>query len=322
MTISECLVQFGPTDLYVTRLCQGTAFRSMPREETKEGVRVLHHCLDRGVNFFDSAVAYGWGGSETLLGNAIAGLRDEVVVCTKIPSSQPPVEVGGSGEPQLFTNAYLSEQVEGSLGRLSTDRIDLLLLHQPDKGTLAEEIVGSMDGLVNEGKIRYWGVSNFRASEVRKLVQLSAGSTPMAGTEDYYTIAGEHQTPEGASRITQLEEEIFPVVREAGVGLLAFSPMDQGYLAPGRESQAGAALSGLIQVIDEVASGLGVERALVCVAWVLTRPEVTSVLAGSESPEHVDQNIAGTELELPEDALKVLNNASEEYRRRQLEEDE
>ena len=129
----------------------------MPRADDPRGLEVLHHCLERGVNFFDSAIAYGWGGAETVLGKAIAGRRDQAIICTKVPALQAPVEFGGSGEPAVFTREYLFEQAEGSLARLGTDYLDLFLLHQPDKVTPAAEIIGPMDELVQSGKVRYWG---------------------------------------------------------------------------------------------------------------------------------------------------------------------
>ena len=107
---------------------------------------------------------------------------------------------------------------------------------------------------------------------------------------------------------------MFPVVQEAGLGLLAYSPLDAGYLAPGRTVEPGSPLARLVQVLDEVASGLRESRAAVCVAWVLTHPEVTSVLGGAESPAHVDEHLAGTRLALPADPLAALNAASAAYR--------
>ena len=131
------LVRFGQTDLYVSRLCQGTAFRNMPREVDTMGLRVLQHCIEVGVNFFDSSNAYGWGGAEENLGKAIAGRRDQVVICTKVAASYAPEKEDSPGKPARFTRDFLFEQAEGSLRRLQTDYIDLYLLHQPDKVTPA-----------------------------------------------------------------------------------------------------------------------------------------------------------------------------------------
>ncbi len=310
------LVRFGQTDLYVSRLCQGTAFRNMPREVDTMGLRVLQHCIEVGVNFFDSSNAYGWGGAEENLGKAIAGQRDQMVICTKVAASYAPEKEDSPGKPACFTRDFLFEQAEGSLRRLQTDYIDLYLLHQPDKATPAAEVVDSMDALVRSGKIRYWGVSNHSASQVSKYVELgqSTGKAPIAGTEDYYNIAGESLTETGESRVHQLEQEMFPVLRHSGLGLLAFSPLDTGHLVPGRNIDPDTPLATLIDVLDRVAQDLCVSRATVCVAWVLTHPEVTSVLAGAEHPEHVEDNFAGTEIVLPDEAIDTLNAASAAYR--------
>lgn len=313
------LVRFGQTDLYVSRLCQGTAFRNMPRTVDTMGLRVLQHCIEVGVNFFDSSNAYGWGGAEENLGKAIARKRNQVVICTKVAASYAPEQENDPGKPARFTRDFLFQQVEGSLGRLQTDYIDLYLLHQPDKGTPAAEIVDSMDALVQSGKIRYWGVSNHSAAQVTEYVELGRGTdkAPIAGTEDYYNIAGESVTDTGNSRVGQLEQEMFPVLRESGLGLLAFSPLDTGHLVPGRNVDTDTPLSTLIDVLDQVAQDLRVNRATVCVAWVLIHPEVTSVLAGAEHPEHVEDNFIGTEITLPDEAIETLNAASAAYREQQ-----
>ncbi len=159
-------VPFGQTDLQVSRLCQGTAFRHLPRADSPEGLAVLHHCLDQGVNFFDSAQAYGWGGGEEVLARAIAGRRDEVVLCTKIPTCLAPRGENEPGEPVHYTRAHLTDRLEESLRRLRTDYVDLYLLHHRDPDTPPAAIAEVMQDLTQAGKIRYWGVSNHTAAEV------------------------------------------------------------------------------------------------------------------------------------------------------------
>ena len=110
---------------------------------------------------------------------------------------------------------------------------------------------------------------------------------------------------------------MFPVLRKSGLGLLAFSPLDTGHLVPGRNIDPDTPLATLIGVLDQVAQDLRVSRATVCVAWVLTHPEVTSVLAGTETPEHVKDNFDGAEIVLPDEAIETLNIASAGYREQQ-----
>ncbi len=312
-------VRLGLTDLLVTRYCQGTAFRHLERcARDPEAERVLRHCLDVGVNFFDSAYAYGWGGSEELLGKVLEGRRDEAVICTKVPARGPPESGGAVGEPPNFTREYLTRQLEGSLKRLRTDFVDLYLLHQPDGKTPAEEICESMDHLVRSGKARFWGVSNHEAASVAECCALGreAGGSPPSVIEDYYTVSGYSLTPDGKSRVRKLEREMFPVVRALGLGLIAFSPMDAGRLSPRYEADPGSPLAGMHAALDEAAGKLDVSRAQICVAWVLDRPEVTSVLAGPESTDHVDEILAGAALKLHADVRGKLDAASDNYGKR------
>ena len=317
------LVQFGHTDLYVSRHCQGTAFRRHLSREggDAEAHKLIRHCIDIGINFFDSAEAYGMGGSETALGHGIAGRRSEVVISTKA------AQTGPEGKPLVFTKEILTQKCEASLKRLQTDYIDIYLLHGADKLTPSdeqhspphdtptlehmEEIADAMDSLVQSGKIRYWGVSNHLPKQVDELIQIgmrsdSTGKSRLAGLQDYYNIVA------GARR-DFMSQQLFPLIRKGNLGLMAFSPLGEGRLVPGREPEEGSPLVGVIQELDRVAEELGVSRPQVCVAWVLSHPEVTSALSGGEKPEHVEDNFKGTKLTLPEEALKRLKAASDTY---------
>ncbi len=313
------IVPLGRTDLWVTRFCQGTAFRHLGRHtDDPMAEAVLRHALDVGVNFFDSAHAYGWGGSEQLLGKVLEGRRDDVVICTKVPPSLKPVNDKASGETATFTLSYLTNQLDAALKRLRTDYIDLYLLHQPDRVTSAEAICVSMDRLVQSGKIRYWGVSNHEANEVSACLDAAhqAGTCPPVVTEDYYTIAGYALTREGhKSRVRKLENELFPVLREQRLGLIAFSPMDAGRLSSSYTAAPDSPLAVLHASLDKAAGTLGVTRAQVCVAWVLAHPEVTSVLAGPEHPEHVDEILAALAINLPDEIRENLDAAGLRYSR-------
>lgn len=306
MTATD-LVKFGTSNLLVSRICQGTAFRNMPREpENFAGQKVLEYCIEAGLNFFDSSNGYGDGGSEKLLGKAIAGKRDRAVVCTKITPSQG------------FTQEYMNSTLNGSLKRLNTDYVDLYLLHGPDGITSAENITNSMEKFVEEGKIRYWGVSNHSADQLIDFINISnSNSTHFAGVEDYYNIAGDSLTKDGRSRPRMMEEEMFPLLKKHSIGMLGFSPHDMGHLIPGKQAEPGTALESLLLVLDSVSDRLGVPRSQVCIAWVLAHPEVTSALGAAESPTHVDDNLAGAKLQLSQDVMDQLNAASIAYSNRQ-----
>ena len=312
-------VQLGQTGLLVTPYCQGTAFRHLERNARHpRAERVLRHCLDEGVNFFDSAQEYGWGAAEELLGSVLAGRRESAVICTKVPARQFPDSEGRAGKPATFTRAFLTRQLDASLTRLRTDYVDLYLLHEQDGKTSAEEICESMDRLVQAGKTRFWGMSNHDAAFVAacRAFSRNAGLTPPSVIEDYYTVAGYTLTADGRSRIRKLEREMFPVVRAEGLGVIAYSPMDAGELSSGRQADPGSPLAEMHAALDEAAGELGVSRTQVCVAWVLDHPEVTSVLAGPESAAHVDETIDGAALKLPADVRGKLDAASARYSER------
>lgn len=309
-------LRFGQTDLWVSPLCQGTAFRTLPRADGPEARRVLAHALDIGINFFDSSNAYGWGGAEEALGKALAGRRDQAVICTKVAAFGPPEGEGGQSQPIPFARANLFAQAEASLKRLGTDYIDLYLLHQPDHLTPAAAIAQSMAALVESGKVRYWGVSNHLAAQLNEYLDLNS-PVPPVGIEEYYNVAGEHLDQKGRSRVARLEAEVLPLLRQSGLGLLAFSPLDTGFLDPGRAIATGSPLAGLAAVLDQVAADLGLTRTQVCIAWVCSRPEVSCVLAGAESSAQLEENWQGAQRTLPSETLALIEAARQMYRQQQ-----
>jgi aryl-alcohol dehydrogenase-like predicted oxidoreductase len=299
------LVRFGNTDLFVSRLCQGTAFRKVTREADDPNAQIiLHRAMDIGVNFFDSSNAYGWGGAEMALGKAIKGRRDKVVICTKVSPNLKP-KPGEKSQTVALTRDFIFREAEGSLKRLGTDYIDLYLFHSPDRITPAEQLADSMDALVRSGKVRYWGASNFDMPMVAEFGQLSKrnGKAPIAGLEDYYNVIA-------AERGDFMEQQLFPLIRQYHLGLMAFSPIAEGRLAPDRPADPNAPWAGVVKALDDVAKELGATRPQVSVAWVISHPEVTSVLAGAEKPEHVEDNFKGTQLVLPSGARRILNAAA------------
>jgi len=300
------LVRFGQTDLMVSRLCQGTAFRKNKREaDDPNAQRVLRACLDVGINFFDSSNAYGWGGSELALGRALKGRRKEAVICTKVHPGLKPV--GSSPARRVpLTRAFAVGELEGSLQRLGTDYVDLYLLHNPDEKTPPEEILATMESLVRSGKVRYWGVSNHSPAQVAKFVALGRNSQlPIAAVQNYYNLI--HR---------DLEREMFPLLRETRLGLMPYSPLDEGRLLESVSAETDPPRKALLSTVDETARECRATRAQVLIAWVLSHPEATCALAGAEEPEHVKENVEAIGLVLSSEVVARLNRASDAYLQR------
>ena len=333
------MVKFGTTDLWVSKICQGTAFRNMPRSpENTIGLKVLQHCLDVGQNFFDSSNGYGMGGAEKLLGKAIAGRRHEAVICTKLIRHDVTEYTKEEDvlEPAKYSRELVFSNVDKSLKRLGTEYVDLILLHHRDgvddrlkklepgpakrimsisgdsPPTPPEEIVDTMDALVKSGKARYWGVSGRNTEEVEELLDISSrnGKEPVSCLQNGYSLIGRDSTTEG----------LFPLLRKTGLRVQAIGPHSAGVLTKpeiksfiDNTSNLRPKLSELINVVDKVALELNVPRSQINVAWVLSHTEITTSLAAAETPEHVNDNLAGAMLEIPDNLLEKLNAASDEF---------
>jgi aryl-alcohol dehydrogenase-like predicted oxidoreductase len=232
-----------------------------------------------------------------------------------------------------YTHDFITRNADRALKRLDTDYIDIYLLHArdgvdarlklggPDRveafmrrykdgaQTPPEEIVDTMDALVQAGKIRYWGVSGRNTEEMAEFLQAceSTGKSPISCLQNGYNLADRERET----------EDLFPLLSRTGIGVQSIGPHAAGLLAPGRTAEPGSALADLLNALDRVAGDLGVPRSQVCVAWVLSHPELTTALAAAESPEHVDDNLAGSTLDLPAEAIAALNTASDAYRQRQ-----
>jgi aryl-alcohol dehydrogenase-like predicted oxidoreductase len=295
-------VRFGQTDLHVSRICEGTAFRvnkQDPRDANAQAV--LRRCLDSGINFFDSSNAYSWGGAEAALGKAIAGHRHELILCTKVHPARKP-EGAGPAPRVRFTLEFARREIQGSLKRLGTDYVDLYLLHNPDPQSTIAEVAGIMIELVRAGYARYWGVSNHSPEQVLELVELGKGQEPrfrVAAIQNRYSIVRRG-----------LEASMFPVLRATGLGAMLFSPLDEGRLLRADPVGNDPRRSAVVTALDATARLLGATRAQILIAWVLAHPEATCALAGAETPRHVDENIGGIGLKLPAAAVAALDAAS------------
>lgn len=260
--------------------------------------RVVDRALDLGVTLFDTADIYGnRGGSEEVLGEILGSRRDEVVLATKWGNEM------GTGEREARGGRrYIRMAVEASLRRLRTDRIDLYQLHNPDPRTPIAETLAALDELVDEGKVRYVGSSNFTAWQVADAdwTARSAGFERMISAQNHYSLLERG-----------VEAELLPACRSFGVGVLPYFPLANGLLTGkyrrGEPMPEGARLSGReieastfdrIEALERFAGERGHSLLEAAFAGLLAHPEVASVIAGATRPEQVEANVSAGEWEI------------------------
>lgn len=260
-----------------------------------EAVRTIQHAIDSGITFIDTADVYSQGRSEELVGQAVAGRRDQVVIATKcgIPLEAGP-HAGG------LSRRWVTQAAEDSLRRLGTDYIDLFYAHRPDANTPIEETLSAMDDLVRQGKVRYIGCSNFRAWEVA----YGMGASRLQRLEHWTAVQNRWNLLDGLDS-PELEE----AAAALGVGIIPYTPLASGILTgkyrPGVEPEAGTRIGDLTRMRDRLtddklartervrawAEERGHTVAEAAIAWLLAHPVVPSVIAGARRPDQIDANI-------------------------------
>jgi 1-deoxyxylulose-5-phosphate synthase len=267
--------------------------------ETAEGVTaVVHAALDAGITLFDTADTYGKepGLSERLLGRALAGRRDEVVVATKFG-----MDMRGANGPDFGARGsrrYIVTAVEASLRRLGTDRIDLYQFHTPDPLTPVEETLAALDTLVTSGKVRYVGHSNRAGWQIAEAAHVAreGGWTPFVSAQNHYNLLDR-----------RAELEVVPAAEHYGVGVLPYFPLANGLLTgkySGGTAPQGSRLTrsrqellervdyGQLRAFGDFARERGLSEVDVAFSWLASRPAVASVIAGATTPEQVQTNAA------------------------------
>jgi aryl-alcohol dehydrogenase-like predicted oxidoreductase len=283
-----------------------------PADEA-ESVATLHHALDLGVDFIDTADSYGEDGhNESLIGRTIADRRHEFVLATKtgwVKRAGPDgtITVGVDGHPQRIRSAC-----EASLGRLKTDVIDLYYLHRVDPDVPVEESVGAMSELVAAGEVRAIGLSEVSEATLRRAHAVH----PITALQSEYSLW-----------TREPEATVMPVCRELGIAFVPFSPLGRGFLTgavAGREAIAPGDWRAnnprfteesitrnlaLLLPLEEVAQAYGAQPAQVALAWVLSRGEQVIPIPGMKRRSHLDENVAAADIELTSDELARLDTA-------------
>jgi aryl-alcohol dehydrogenase-like predicted oxidoreductase len=317
--------QLGRSGWKVPVLCLGTGtfgganefFKEWGSVGAEEATRLVDLCLEAGVNFFDSADIYSEGKAEEVLGAAIKGRRDQVLISTKATfrSGPGPNDAGSS-------RFHLTNAIEGSLRRLGTDYIDLFQLHGFDAMTPVEEILGTLDGFIRAGKIRYVGCSNFSGWHLMKSLAISEryGLPRYIAHQAYYSLIGR-----------EYEWELMPLGIDQGVGAVVWSPLGWGRLTgkirrgqplpeisrvSGKQNMQVAPpveeeyLYRVVDALDAVATETGKTIPQVAINWLLRRPTVASVIIGARNEEQLRQNLAASDWSLTSEQVSKLDLAS------------
>ena len=291
-------------------------FKAWGDTDVKGATRLIDICLDAGLSMFDSADIYSSGAAEEVLGGAIKGRRDKVIISTKATfrSGDAPNEVGSS-------RFHLIEAAERALRRLGTDYIDLFQLHGYDAHTPAEETLNALDDLVRAGKIRYVGVSNFSGWHLMKSLAVSErhNLARYVANQTYYSLIGR-----------DYEWELMPLGIEQGVGAVVWSPLGWGRLTgkirrgqplPAQSRLHKTAAMGppvpdehvfkVVEAIDKVAEETGKSVPQIALNWLLQRPTVSNVIVGARNEEQLKQNLGAVGWNLTAEQVAALDAASE-----------
>jgi aryl-alcohol dehydrogenase-like predicted oxidoreductase len=314
----------GHSGLKVPVLCYGTGtfggsnefFKAWGSSDVAEATKLVDICLDAGVNLFDTADVYSDGLSETILGKAISGRRDDVLISTKTTFrlGKGPNDVGSS-------RYHLIRACEASLKRLGTDYIDIYHLHGFDALTPADEVLSTLNHLVESGKVRYIACSNFSGWHLMKSLSVSEryGWAKYVGHQVYYSLIGR-----------EYEWELMPLGLDQGVGALVWSPLGWGRLTgkirrgqplPKQSRLHKTADYGpqvedeylykIVDALDEVAKETGKTVPQVALNWLLQRPTVSTVIMGARNEEQLRQNLGAEGWNLSAEQVANLDKASE-----------
>ena len=296
---------------------KGEFFKHWGASDVAEATRLVDVCLEAGLSMFDSADVYSGGAAEEVLGQAIRGRRDQVLISTKgtFRSGKGPNDVGSSRQ-------HLTDAVHGSLKRLGTDFIDLYQLHGFDAVTPAEEVLGTLDDFVKAGKIRYIGCSNFSGWHLMKALDVSKqyGLSRYVAHQAYYSLVGR-----------EYEWELMPLGLDQGVSAVVWSPLGWGRLTGkirrGQPLPAGSRLQSkqvsdagpqvpmdhlykVVDALDAVAKEVGKTVPQVALNWLLQRPTVANIIVGARNEEQLKQNLGAVGWNLTPAQVAALDAAS------------
>jgi aryl-alcohol dehydrogenase-like predicted oxidoreductase len=313
----------GGTGLRVSTHCLGTMmFGEWGNTDVDECTRIVHSAIDRGINFVDTADVYSAGGSEEIVGKALQGRRDEVVLATKVHG-----EMGPGRNDRGNSRSWIARAIEGSLRRLGTDHVDLYQVHRPERETDLEETIGALTDLQRQGKIRSFGSSTFPgwlALEAQWVAE-------RRGLSRFRT-----EQPPYSIFVRGIETDVLPVARRYGMGVLVWSPLCRGWLTgryrrddfdatpearAARSKDRGGPVArqfdlarpenqrklDLVEALAKLAADAGISMTHLAIAFTLEHPDVTSAIIGPRTPEQLDNLVAGADVRLDAATLDAID---------------
>jgi len=302
--------KLGKSGLEVSALglgCMGLSFGYGPATEKEQGIKLIRAAYDGGVTFFDTAEAYGPYLNEELLGEALASVRDKVVIATKFGFKEGKPALGLDSRPE-----HIREVTEASLKRLKTDVIDLLYQHRVDPNVPVEDVAGTVKELIAEGKVKYFGMSEAGAQTIRRAHAVQ----PVAALQSEYSLWWREP-----------EKEILPTLEELGIGFVPFSPLGKGfltgainetttfdstdfrYVVPRFSAENRKANQNLVDVLTAIAAQKSVTNAQIALAWLLAQKPWIVPIPGTTKLHRLEENLGAASVKLTADELRNIENA-------------
>ncbi|CDM66704.1 aldo/keto reductase [Pyrinomonas methylaliphatogenes] len=311
--------RLGRSDLEVSAIglgCMGMSYGYGPPMDKQEAISLIRTAVERGVTFFDTAEVYGPFTNEELVGEALAPFRDQVVIATKFgfdisPNSDPR---GMRGRPALNSRPeHIRQAVEGSLKRLKVETIDLLYQHRVDPNVPIEDVAGTVKELIQEGKVKHFGLSEAGAQTIRR----AHAVCPVTAIQSEYSLWWRRP-----------EQELFSTLEELGIGFVAFSPLGKGFLTgkidentqldkndfrstiPRFSPENRKANRALVELIGKVAERKGATPAQIALAWVLAQKPWIVPIPGTTKLHRLEENLGAAQVELTADDLREIEEAA------------
>ena len=306
--------ELGNSGLEVSAIglgCMGMSFGLGPAADKQEMIRLIRSAVEQGVTFFDTAEVYGPFANEELVGEALAPLREQVVIATKFGFNIDPDGTQHQQPPLNSRPEHIKDVAEASLVRLKTDHIDLFYQHRVDPNVPIEDVAGAVKDLIDEGKVRHFGLSEAGVEVIRRAHAIH----PLTALQSEYSLWWREP-----------EAEILPALEQLGIGFVPFSPLGKGFLTgkidentkfdstdfrntvPRFSPEARKANQALVDLIGKFAAQKKATSAQIVLAWVLAQKPWIVPIPGTTKPHRLEENIGGADVELTADDLREIDN--------------